>query len=144
MLNFLTIGAWREPDVHASARQSSRHAQNSDIESQIERLWKEGRTNPQIHLFDGPMCRLESFQVAGGKLRLELSSTSYRVFFGTNLRGNVAQIDPRCRANPLGVSAGLISADRQLMLGHRNNAVAYYPNRIHPFAGTFEPRDEGN
>ena len=44
-------------------------------------------------------------------------------------------------ANPLGISVALISADGLLAMGRRNERVAYYPGRIHPFAGALEPED---
>jgi 8-oxo-dGTP pyrophosphatase MutT (NUDIX family) len=43
-------------------------------------------------------------------------------------------------ANPLGVSCALETSDGWLLLGRRNDSVAYYPNRIHPFAGSMDPR----
>ena len=50
--------------------------------------------------------------------------------FGSNVMGN-----------PIGVSPALITSDRYLLLGRRTSAVAYYPNRIHPFSGSLEPKD---
>lgn len=43
--------------------------------------------------------------------------------------------------NSIGLSSALQSADGFLMLGRRNSSVAYYPNRIHPFAGALEPKE---
>ena len=45
-------------------------------------------------------------------------------------------------ANPIGVSTALETADGFLLMGRRNDSVAYYPNRVHPFAGALEPRDD--
>src|SRR5204862_549264 len=74
---------------------------------------------------------------------LLLSRTSYKVFLGTNLThpdlGD--RYGPAVLANPVGVSAALETADDLLLLGRRNAAVAYYPERVHPFAGALEPRD---
>jgi 8-oxo-dGTP pyrophosphatase MutT (NUDIX family) len=42
------------------------------------------------------------------------------------------------------LSAALITGDGWVMLGRRNASVAYYPNRIHPFAGSLEPGDLSN
>jgi 8-oxo-dGTP pyrophosphatase MutT (NUDIX family) len=94
-------------------------------------------------LFDGPMCRLESFH-AGAKLELALSRTSYKPFLGTNLTH--AQYADKyggsALANAVGLSSALESSDGFLMLGRRNGAVAYYPGRVHPFAGALEPAAE--
>jgi 8-oxo-dGTP pyrophosphatase MutT (NUDIX family) len=35
-----------------------------------------------------------------------------------------------------------VSSDGSFLLGRRNASVAYYPNRLHPFAGALEPRDD--
>jgi 8-oxo-dGTP pyrophosphatase MutT (NUDIX family) len=42
-------------------------------------------------------------------------------------------------ANPVGLSCILRSADGRLLLGRRSDTVAYYPGRVHPFAGSLEP-----
>jgi hypothetical protein len=44
-------------------------------------------------------------------------------------------------ANPLGLSAVLQSSDGFLLMGRRNARVAYYPNRVHPFAGSATESD---
>src|SRR2546423_316715 len=48
---------------------------------------------------------------------------------------------PQVLANPVGVSPALLTADNYLMMGRRNASVAYYPGRIHPFAGALDPQD---
>jgi 8-oxo-dGTP pyrophosphatase MutT (NUDIX family) len=89
------------------------------------------------------MCRLESWQASDTELELQLSSTSYKVFLGTNMsHPEFADIyGPAVMANPVGLSAPVITVDQQLLLGFRNNSVAYYPHRVHPFAGSLEPTD---
>jgi 8-oxo-dGTP pyrophosphatase MutT (NUDIX family) len=143
LLNLLVIGSWRHGQVHTKQTNSTRLI-TPHIESQIARRWDDAIKSPAICLFDGPMCRLEDFNATPDRLELALSQTSYRIFFGTNMSSKVAQMNRRCCANPLGVSAGLISGDGRIIFGHRSSTVAYYPNRIHPFAGTFEPQDQAN
>jgi hypothetical protein len=53
----------------------------------------------------------------------------------------VDQFGRQVLANPVGVSPALLTADGFLMMGRRNASVAYYPNRVHPFAGALEERD---
>lgn len=79
-------------------------------------------------------------------LDLALSRTSYRIFYGTNM-GNpqlAERYGSRALANPLGISALLETADGFILLGRRNSRVAYYPDRLHPFAGSVEPGDAGS
>lgn len=44
-------------------------------------------------------------------------------------------------ANPVGLSSAVLSSDGFLIFGRRNDRVAYYPGRIHPFAGAAEPAE---
>jgi 8-oxo-dGTP pyrophosphatase MutT (NUDIX family) len=113
-----------------------------EVEKIIAAEWEkvQGRSGPK--LFDGPMCRLENC-VAGRRLELELSPTSYKVFWGTNLNNSWIgeKYGAGAMANAVGVSCALESADGFLMLGRRNAAAAFYPSRVHPFAGTLETLD---
>jgi 8-oxo-dGTP pyrophosphatase MutT (NUDIX family) len=88
------------------------------------------------------MCRLESFE-AGERLRLRVSRTSYKPFLGTNLTHPefADRHGPGALANPIGLSAALETSDGVLMLGRRSASLAYYPGRVHPFAGALEPRE---
>jgi 8-oxo-dGTP pyrophosphatase MutT (NUDIX family) len=108
----------------------------------IDRAWETASARPGVKLFDGPMCRLESWSApSGGLLQLTLSRTSYKLFLGTNMcHPELAdRFGPQVLANPVGVSPALETADGFLMLGRRNARVAYYPSRVHPFAGCLEP-----
>ena len=109
----------------------------------IERAWAAAVARPGVQLFDGPMCRLESWSSSPGRLDAVLSDTSYKPFLGTNLRHPelADRYGPAILANPVGVSPALITADGWLMMGRRNSSVAYYPNRVHPFAGALDPAD---
>jgi hypothetical protein len=115
---------------------------NSEIEIQIEQAWQQAKSRPNINLFDGPMCRLESFR-AGKTLELDISRTSYKIFWGTNLTlpDLADRFGPGALANPIGLSCALESSDGHLMFGRRNASLAYYPLRIHPFAGALEPAE---
>lgn len=120
-----------------SSRQSS-----DEIEHAIESAWQAKATQPGVNLFDGPMCRLEGYQRLGDTVHLTLSTTSYRVFLGTNLYGNRSW-PIEALSNPIGVSPALITTDGKLAFGIRNASVAYYPHRLHPFSGALEPPTGG-
>lgn len=96
-----------------------------------------------MRVFDGKLCRFEALHVHDGHLTIDLSRTSYRIVVGTNFMHPefAAQFGPQVMANPVGVSAGLITADGYVMMGRRNRSVAYYPDRVHPFAGSLEVED---
>jgi hypothetical protein len=141
MLIFHVTGNWTAGQVQVSWTPSTR-AVIPEVERVIERTWSEARQRPGIHLFDGPMCRLEAWGASAESLRLVLSRTSYKSFFGTNMcNPHLAdEYGPSVLANPVGVSPALLSSDGYLMLGRRNASVAYYPEKLHPFAGAIEPR----
>ena len=142
MLTFPAIGVWKPGQILVSWVESSRPL-IPEVEQIIDRTWQEAMGRPGIHLFDGPMCRLESFEVQGSRLHLNLSRTSYKAFLGTNMHHPelAGQYGQAVLANPVGLSGLLISGDGHVMMGRRNDKVAYYPARVHPFAGALEPRE---
>ena len=142
MLKFLAIGDWAAEQVCATSVAAGRRI-IPQVEEAIDATWRAALGRSGIKLFDGPMCRLESWQASEEQLILAWSQTSYRPFFGTNLsHPNLAErYGTEVMANPLGVSPALVTKDGFLLLGRRNAEVAYYPNRVHPFAGALEPRD---
>ena len=115
----------------------------AEVREHVERAWAAATARPGVNLFDGAMCRLESWEAAPSTLRLVLSGTTYKAFLGTNLtRPDFADAYGRAAlANPVGVSPALLTADGFLMMGRRNASVAYYPQRVHPFAGAMDPDD---
>jgi 8-oxo-dGTP pyrophosphatase MutT (NUDIX family) len=142
MLTFHATGDWMRDQVTATSGESTR-LMVPEVEQLIEETWANVLARPGVHLFDGPMCRLESWHATPQRLKLTLSRTSYKPFLGTNLHHpELADRYGRAiLANPVGVSPALRTADGWLMMGRRNASVAYYPNRIHPFAGAMEPKD---
>ena len=143
MLTFLHTGDWGPGEVETVWVDRDGRRAVPEVEVAIDAAWGRATSRPGVHLFDGPMCRLESFEATSEALSLSLSPTSYKPFVGTNLQ-NPHLADSHGRdvmANPVGVSAALETGDGYLVLGRRNASVAYYPQRVHPFAGALEPRD---
>jgi 8-oxo-dGTP pyrophosphatase MutT (NUDIX family) len=141
-LRILAAGNWMPQRVSQDWTTNSRRIV-PEVEAAIESAWTIALARPGIHLFDGPMCRLESFHAADDRLQLTLSKSNYKVFLGTNMAHPefAAIYGPDVMANPVGISPALLTADHQLLLGQRNASVAYYPNRVHPFSGCLEPGD---
>ena len=141
MIRYVHLGRWEPRQITVSWVDSSRLIV-PEVEQLIDRKWNESTKHAGVNLFDGPMCRLEKVETREKELRLWLSRTSYKPFWGTNLNnvGLAEKYGERILANPLGVSAILLSSDDMLMMGRRNASVAYYPDRVHPFAGCLERR----
>ncbi|HEX5242573.1 MAG TPA: NUDIX hydrolase [Tepidisphaeraceae bacterium] len=143
--DLLVTGHWRPEQVRATWAEDSR-PHIDEVEQAIEQAWSAANAQKGKKLFDGPMCRLEKLTSTPEVLQLTLSPTSYRIFFGTNLSnpGLADRFGKPALANATGLSAGLMTSDGFLMLGRRNKSVAYYPGRVHPFAGSLEPKDAGD
>lgn len=142
MLRVTALGPWQPAQV-SCVRGQSTFAPAAIVRGEIEHVWAMMGQKPGVHLFDGRMCRVESFSADAARLSIVLSETSYKSFAGTNMHNPHfgAQYGESAMANPLGISVALISADGFLAMGRRNERVAYYPGRIHPFAGALEPED---
>ena len=142
MLKFHAAADWSESQVHTSRAPATRLIL-PEVERIIDQTWARIIARPGVNLFDGPMCRLESWEATPTRLSLVLSETSYKPFVGTNLHHTelADQYGVNILANPVGVSPALETADGWLMMGRRNATVAYYPEMVHPFAGALEPRD---
>jgi hypothetical protein len=142
MLRFQLVGLWGRGEV-ACRWVESGYAPTEQVREAVERAWVEASSLPGVNLFDGPMCRLEAYGVAAGRLELSLSRTSYKQFMGTNMRNPqfADELGPEAMANPVGLSSALVSGDGVLLMGQRNDQVAYYPGMVHPFAGALEPNE---
>jgi 8-oxo-dGTP pyrophosphatase MutT (NUDIX family) len=142
ILRFHAIGQWAVDQFHI-ARIPSTWSARPEVEQLIDLAWQAAAARPGVHLFDGPMCRLESWSATPERLSVVLSDTSYKKFLGTNLTNPdlMDRFGKAVLANPVGVSPALLTVDGFLMMGKRNASVAYYPNRVHPFAGALDPAD---
>jgi 8-oxo-dGTP pyrophosphatase MutT (NUDIX family) len=142
ILKFHAVGDWPPGRVSVARGPSSRPVL-SQVEVAIDAAWRDAVAQPGVKLFDGKMCRLESWNATADQLGLLLSETTYKTFLGTNLTHPefADQYGQQILANPVGVSPALLTADGFLMMGRRNASVAYYPNRVHPFAGALDPPD---
>jgi hypothetical protein len=139
-MKILAAGEWSRGQVSVDWILSRRKIV-PEVENAIERAWAKESARLGDRLFDGPMCRLEEWSASSARLALRLSRTSYKPFLGTNLHNAFLadRFGSDVLANPVGLSCVLESADGWLLLGRRNDSVAYYPNRVHPFAGALEP-----
>ena len=140
------VGTFARSDVTVNWSDQRRQC-NDELRRLIDQAWelalwhakKGGRT-----IFDGPLCRLISYTVDAGRFDMTLGPVSYKEFVGTNQTQAYVRYlhGPEALADPLGVSASIVTADGFLLLGLRSTHVAQYPERLHPIGGTVEPRDE--
>ncbi len=127
----------------------SRRPTNEQIEAAIEEAWAEqsrlaaaeGRT-----LYDGRLCRVINCETQEAAMLVTLGDVSYKEFVGTNLTN--AQLryvhGAEVLANPLGVSAAVVTGDGFVLLGRRSNKVFSNAGCVHPIGGIMEkPADPG-
>lgn len=143
MFHVLHRGPWRAEQVKTTWTDESTFAPAPEVVEKIEQTWQQQMARPGIHLFDGPMCRVEQITASPDRLSLTFSPTSYKPFLGANLHHAhfAAKFGAASLPNPLGLSTLLQTADGHWMLGRRNARVAYHPSRVHPFAGSLEPAE---
>jgi len=143
MLRFLHLGRYVEGQLH-TRQVASTWRSNEVVDAGIESAWQQTIARPGVRIFDGQLCRFEAFHINHESLTIDLSRTSYRIVVGTNfLHPEYAdEFGAQVMANPVGVSTGLLTRDGYLMMGRRNASVAYYPDRVHPFAGSLEVEDQ--
>lgn len=140
--NFLARGCWRQGQL-STAVVASTYDPLPACTAMIDSAWKEACARPGVHLFDGPLCRLEGLIADESHLHLNVSRCSYKQFFGTNGCHPEWALDHgwSSLANAVGTSAALVSSDGWLVFGRRSAAVALYPGWAHPFGGILEPSD---
>jgi hypothetical protein len=133
-MSLLATGSWGAEALSATLVPST-FLPDAGTTARVEAAWATACARPGVHLFDGPLCRLERIQATPEHLHVELSAITYRWFYGTN--GSHPELAPR--ADALGSSAALVSSDGWLVFGVRSQAVGLYPGRAHPFGGTLDP-----
>ncbi len=138
------LGRWAPEQIGSQTVPSGFRPTPADT-SRVEKSWAAALAEASRagrHLFDGPLARLEGHRASTARLDLALSPTSYRWFWGTNCRDR--SLPRERRADPLGVSAVVVTADHWLILGRRSQRVSLYAGRVHPFGGCVEPDRAGD
>lgn len=116
------------------------------IEAAITRTWEAESavtTGGSERLFNGKLVRVQASSLESGRLSLVFGPTNYRDFLGTNLYPDAAvrQASDTFLANPLGVSATIITRDKRLAFGRRSDEVAFHAGFVHTFGGMLDDGD---
>ena len=121
---------------------------NPDVDALIEQAWQDQTSQASQDdrcLYDGKLCRLIDLEADEQRLSLTLGAVSYKEFMGTNLTNAHLRYrhGPEVLANPLGVSAAVVTQDEYVLLGRRSEWVAHHAGKIHPLGGMVEPQPAG-
>ena len=116
------------------------------MQAAVEQAWSAAVTLAQsddFTLYDGELVSLRDAKSSGQNLNLELSRTTYKSFVGTNMNPHfVANEANRSHlANPLGISASVITRDGFIAYGRRGRRVAFQTGWVHPFGGMVDLTD---
>jgi hypothetical protein len=141
------VGHYTQREVHTQWVQSP-YDPGPTIRGKIEQAWAEQcklACNRGSKLYDGPLCGLIDFKVDDTGLSLTLGPTCFKDFVGTNITNPCLryQHGPEALANPLGVSAAVVTADNFILMGRRSKKVMYHGGRIHSIGGMVEPSPSG-
>lgn len=142
ILDFL--GRFSPASVHVVWRDSAEHA-----DPEIERLktawpvYVQQASQQGKVLFNGPMVRYLGHRLTDDRLMIETEPTDYATFFCTNWLNHAEgdRIGWHKFANPLGISANVITSDGWILYGRRNHKVACHAGMVHTFGGTVSPDD---
>ena len=140
----LAIGLYAAEDVRAIAVQHAfdpgeMHARAIEEEWAKRLAEAEGARRPALRRAAAEEVRCD---INGHVLRLLLQPTSYKMFVGTNMRN--PSLPAELRADPLGNSAVVISADDRIVLGLRSARVHGHPGRLHCIGGHVEHGEHGD
>lgn len=125
-------------------RSDERRKSTEELDRSIEQTWNEQVELAALHgkvLYNGRLCRLIGSDSVDSALSLTVGEVSYREFVGTNLtQARVRYLHgPEAMADPLGVSAVVVTEDGFILLGVRSRSVFACPGQIHPIGGIMAP-----
>ncbi|MHC5111632.1 MAG: NUDIX hydrolase [Planctomycetota bacterium] len=140
-------GRFDRSEVAISTTSSARK-RHPVLEAGITRIWDAEVADAQVRgvrLYNGELARLAGIRSNQARLQLELGRTCYRDFMGTNLHqlGETLSYGEEYLANPLGISAVVLTSDGFLALGRRSMTVASHAGVLHAFGGMVETSDLG-
>lgn len=113
--------------------------------SKMEAFWKQEivAKDKQHFIFNGDLCRLNSWQIEIEILRLDLGLTNYKeLLYSNRFTAELEQeFGESCLSKALGISVVLMSNDDQLILIKRSGSVGEFPNCIDVIGGHIHPQE---
>ena len=111
----------------------------------IDQFWEnEIAGSPKhAHIFNGPLCRLNRWEIHESYVTLSLGLTDYKELLHSNHFTDAIEKEfgSPSLSKALGVSAVLLTHDEQIMLMKRSEAVGEDPGKIDVFGGHIHPTE---
>ncbi len=136
----LVQGLFAEDAVRAEYQAGRRIRWEPSAEKLIETIWEEyakSADHAGIKVYNGNVFRLDSFAVTEGCLLLTLSDIDFRSSIGTGSSRFLSAFPHAPQANPLTVSAALITNDGKIVLEKRSR-IDTRRRKYHVIAGFME------
>lgn len=123
---------------------SGRRTLPESLLSAMDAFWQESvlKSMSGEHLFNGDLCRLNSWEIDSKEPKLSLGYTNYKELLYSNHRiqsGNDIPFGHLSYA--LGISAVLISSDAQIILIRRSPTVGEFPDTLDILGGHIHPTE---
>lgn len=113
-----------------------------EMQRQVSRFWM---SLPKDYIYNGQLARLESWSLDSSSCRLDLRPSDYRTLVYSN--AHVEQIQQTWGAHylsrALGISAVLVSADKNLVFMRRSHTVGEFPGCYDVFGGHIDNPTNG-
>lgn len=142
IFNLLASGNFSQNEVKISWNPSLRLLPIPLMEK-IEAYWNKvvNQTSKSHYIFDGELCRLNSWKIEQNRLNLCLGRTNYKELLYSNnlIQKDREQYGTEFLSNALGISAILICCDDKIILIERSDMVGEYPERIDVLGGHINP-----
>lgn len=113
------------------------------LSARIAANWQREIANRNRFLYNGVLCRLNSFEHDADTLTLSLGQTDYCELLHSNryCQEIITEYGPEMLSAALGISAIVVTADDRLVLMHRSQVVSEYPGALDVFGGHIEMAD---
>ena len=134
------------PQQVEAAWNATEVAYSQEVRNHIERHWEDRRAQAGgALLYNGSLARLNAWRFHEGRLTLLIGPTDYRSFLATNFcpADRREQLEGAILADPLGVSAVVVTADGHLVWGRRRKDSVCHGGYLHAIGGMLEmPGDQ--
>jgi 8-oxo-dGTP pyrophosphatase MutT (NUDIX family) len=140
----VAVGPWRCQDVECVASSSPVARTEQTTLEFVDTFWTSYRVLYPV-AFDGPMVGLLWIEsCTARKLRLRVKTTSFARYVATR-SPSFASAHPKIeRANPIGLTIMVVSADGQVAITKRSASLDQNPGKLYFIGGYIEPSSSGH
>jgi hypothetical protein len=113
---------------------------SEEVEAERAARWQALRAR-NAAVFDGALMRMASYSIEGGTLTIVGSRTTYSAYVATRHADFQVEHPHAERADPLGMTAVVLTADAQVIVTRRSLAAEQNPGGLYLIGGYAEPAE---